>query len=572
MPYSLLEYADPEPYGYDGSGIGLDEIEFHDEENLIEKLGDFFWKEYSDDLSEPHARRQAYSKAESLLQNDFDKGKILSQFNYQKGKERAIKKAINHGYIWNITIEKPWHPKIFIDDSYITTYCHQHEYVVLFSGQKKHIFFKESGKQDLLEDRGYDHFRNAGSILGQGYLEPDGPNRMGEERKSYYTPEIEAAYSYGSGGDPPLYSNSVILEACIPREILHYQTKSGFLEERMGFDSLSKLHEVFEAPLNFSPSYGNSEFHVKQRLPLKNIMRVWDIERSKDIPNFQPLNKYARTIKHDFPDRVPDLSNTNLTAPERISREEYEKREKMAKEIESISETVIDYEIGDPYSHKNINGTYSSLDKGSLHWCLRGLKEQKEAIYRREARGYTGGKHTATTEHSDLMKAFEIVPKMVKWYDHDLEKIERLLQDIIGIEIDQKNRISVDTYMLNSKMVKDTGKPVENDSLGKSMQLLRRIDEELNIAKNDVLSNYPHNKGKVENELKTLEAEFEKVPELTFNGKSLAKLAENLDLGEKDRKKLGDINLERHMESYKMNKPQKIVMKKLFPQLQKNIA
>ncbi|MEF8880244.1 MAG: hypothetical protein V5A72_00235 [Candidatus Nanohaloarchaea archaeon] len=327
MSFELIRYTEPEAYGYDGSGISLTDIEFHeDDRQIVENLAMFFYNELKDELPGRMTRKHAFQKAKSLYMEDYDKGKVLSEYNYESGRVEAIKEAISYGYIVNITVKKPWHPKIFLDEDYISTYFLQHEYVVLYTGQKKHIFFTEERKQDLLEQRPYDHFNNAGSVLGQGFLAKDDPNRFTDERQTYYTTEPSNAKNYGRKGDPPLYDSSVVLEVCVPRSFLKYQLKK---DSRANIDNLPKMNEYFGGPVNHNPSYNDVEFHIRKRLPLEYIMKVWDIEKSPEKPVFMPLNKYASVIKRDFPDRVPNLGNTNLMAPQDI-------QESTEKEISAV--------------------------------------------------------------------------------------------------------------------------------------------------------------------------------------------------------------------------------------------
>ncbi|NMJ77063.1 hypothetical protein GLU64_01475 [Nanohaloarchaea archaeon] len=86
-----LENVSMERHGYSDSNpkIDLSDINFrYNESELIQVLGEFFYKEYREKLPDRHGRKRAFNKAESLIKGDFDKG---NTFQISRRTRKSIK-------------------------------------------------------------------------------------------------------------------------------------------------------------------------------------------------------------------------------------------------------------------------------------------------------------------------------------------------------------------------------------------------------------------------------------------------------------------------------------------------
>ena len=127
-------------------------VEAADEKHLKQGLGNFFYSEHDESLPETNSRKRAFKKAEKLIKGRLNYGNFLSHYNGKEGLLEAVKKAVSLGYVTKFRIKEPWHASVFFDEDRIYTFPFQHKFIVLYTGQARHIFFSKLGKWDLLRD------------------------------------------------------------------------------------------------------------------------------------------------------------------------------------------------------------------------------------------------------------------------------------------------------------------------------------------------------------------------------------------------------------------------------------
>lgn len=327
-----------ERHGYSDSDpeIRLSEIEIHHGRNeMIKLLGEFFYEVYGEELGQPHARKRAFDKASSLINEDFDSSEILTQFRYENGLEAAIKKAISYGYIWKIQIERPWHPKLFFNFDGIKTYPQQHEEVVLWTGQSKHLFFSDVGKIDLLQNKSYEEFNNPKSIFNQNGIKMG--SRHDEKDKgtgadaiylSHYISRKDApdrdkaARHYANKREESLFDFSVVMEFRIPSDMIHIWDGNYSRDTDEGvFQELKSFRQNVPRPLQLlkmKDGKGRIEYQYRHEILFMDLCTgVLDLETDVNLNSrghfpdksnsysFSPLEVYHEKIYSQFPFRVP---------------------------------------------------------------------------------------------------------------------------------------------------------------------------------------------------------------------------------------------------------------------------
>ena len=125
-------------------------VENSDESHIIQGLSEMFYQEFADQFPERHTRKNAFDDAETLVSGNKNTNYI--SFRGKKGLFEAVKEAVSLGYVWDFIIDVPWHASFFFNENEIYTFPFQHRFVVLYTGQARHIFFDEFGKHDLLRE------------------------------------------------------------------------------------------------------------------------------------------------------------------------------------------------------------------------------------------------------------------------------------------------------------------------------------------------------------------------------------------------------------------------------------
>lgn len=330
-------------------GEYIDQIDFIEvaetqvgEEKLVDSIAKLFLSEYSDQLPQKNKRKIAYLKSKSLVRKN-GKGykNILRKFNREKGYRRAIKECIEKGYIRNIKLSVPWHPKIFTDEDKLTTLPWQHKYSVLYSGRKVFEFATEPyvrSKQNLSGTPNVDQAEDIGnlnSIIKTGYIEANSRHTTSKEQSEdfmnrttsmggsprawaiFLTTNVEYAASYASGMEG--VDSEPVLELEVPSKFLmmpigrsknakylyaknekeyfsHFDSPEQFKQAQIqGF----KTHR--ENEILFTKTLENTDYPV---LPINYINGVWDRKRYKK-PYFIPLENYINYLKKNFPEALP---------------------------------------------------------------------------------------------------------------------------------------------------------------------------------------------------------------------------------------------------------------------------
>lgn len=133
----------------------------HLEKGLSEYLAANFSEYISGKKGSKGYNKRARHKARTLINGNYEKYDYLAQFNSREGYKNLVRSAVSEGFVWKFRIDEPWHASFAFDENRIFTYPFQHKFMILYTGQAKHVFFSEEGKWDLLrEDYDVNDLRN----------------------------------------------------------------------------------------------------------------------------------------------------------------------------------------------------------------------------------------------------------------------------------------------------------------------------------------------------------------------------------------------------------------------------
>lgn len=128
-------------------------LEEVDETHLEKGLSEYIAKNYN--LKSPDEEgngEKAGMQAKALVRGNYDKYSYIPKLNDRESYKKLVKAAISEGYVWKFRIDEPWHGSFAFSEERVFTYPFQHKYMVLYTGQAKHVFFSKAGKWDLLRD------------------------------------------------------------------------------------------------------------------------------------------------------------------------------------------------------------------------------------------------------------------------------------------------------------------------------------------------------------------------------------------------------------------------------------
>lgn len=416
-------------YGEIISSVRIEDIfEQIDSEHLIEGLTDFLL----DNSERTVDRERKKREAEALLNGE--KGeKILIE---------SLSSAIEQGYVWKFRLEKPWHPKAFMDGEKLTTFPFQHKFIVGYSGKPKHIFFSKKGKEYVREKSNLSQFFNPESILVQGRINASSNHADAKEGNKVNNETMDIAiwfsclkeakkYPLGQGladrvaangagvkdKGEIVYSDNVVLEVCVPSNfVVQHNTY-----ER--WENLVQTKEKFGSPMEYQASmkkyWDNTDgmdFKIALKeeqdsggsfLPLKYIRGVWDKEEFPRSPYFMALDNYVAFLYEEYPRRMPQQSRINFSVPE--SAHDVEKQQKALrklKEIKKRSITVIStYEDQFSRVKKIVESIRDYSEKISSQKSLSSFR----ALNRNLNRLTTGdGRSIVAPKKKGLEKEFEV--------------------------------------------------------------------------------------------------------------------------------------------------------------------
>lgn len=440
-------------------------------ENLVQKLAEMFLEEYPDELPNKNSRSAAFSKAKSLVrrkQNGYRK--LLPRFNDKKGYRKAIREAIEKGYITNIRLDVPWHPKIFFDENKLTTMPFQHKYCVLYSGRGRHNFYDREFKSRNLEkiapsvDKVDDLF-NPESVLSKGCIEAGCKIDPGDEKNGYekhwgiyFTSNLSKAAMYGNS----LNGEKVVLECEIPSSFLIMSQGENSI-----FRNLKDLLNRFGSPRKFleseKRSEGRTEYVVARKteisndqkviFPLSYVNGVWDTEFCRMDYHFIPLKEFASLLHRSYPDRVPEPEQMNLSGRALEGKNYSFKRSKWQKAEQKSFQEMAD--ISDFLVENLEEMEYFLSDFDRLCGYVHAASYKDEKI-----------------ESSWLVNVFEGLIEDIESYNGCLKSIDGKSEAILSENINPQKVSAKD-------LVQEEIKSIENSEEDKLRLRVQRIAEEV---------------------------------------------------------------------------------------------
>ncbi|MFB6158639.1 MAG: hypothetical protein ABEJ95_03160 [Candidatus Nanohalobium sp.] len=332
-----------------------------DESEIVEGVAELFLGSYSGQLTGRQKRSQAYRKAKSLVRRG-GKGNrdVLPGFRSRQGLRKAVKEAVEKGYIRDVRFKVPWHPLIVRDRNKLSTFPHHHEYAVLWTGRKRYEFETEeyireyNRHRDVADSVEPEELFNLRSVLRKGFISPGNQHHPedktgGAHQKMwgiYLTWDLKKANAYG-------LESGVVLEVEAPTRVL-----------RFGDNSISGLEEWYrhwDSPEKFTANIDSLESNevVYTRtwgkdgdtfpvLPLKYVNGVRDKELNSSATHFYPLKTWASRMAKNHPEKFPPPSEFRLQDPgkddlnytfRRVfrSNSEYRKARKFEEEVKAFT-------------------------------------------------------------------------------------------------------------------------------------------------------------------------------------------------------------------------------------------
>lgn len=216
-------------------------------------------------------------------------------------------------------------------------YPFQYDYVRLFHGTHRSVFYTADNKPETEVVDRYKDFSNSTSILKQGYYRSRNDYLHASQVKggsslSRWKNKLGRKVSNKTNGTfcawlAPSYGD-IIFDIVIPSSKIRINTQQGLLANRDidTIDTLTKMKNAFDSPESFvnEITHDPEKFEVilPEKIPLKNIVGVSNNNRSND-PIFRKFEEYVNTLD---PEKLPQKnSSKDLEA----SIKEFEKLKKI---------------------------------------------------------------------------------------------------------------------------------------------------------------------------------------------------------------------------------------------------
>lgn len=201
-----------------------------------------------------------------------------------------ISDAITKGYIEDLTLSEPWHPKTFFENESPDTFPHQHRTAVVYTGKDKYIFFSQEVCDYLADKKDHDSLFRHKSILSIGKLKTGNKHGEVSENNSGLSEGVfcNAALSahptnkYLGGVEKyhgeKMYQQGVVLEIQVPTQYLTVAHRKNGDHE---INSVKQSREYFSSPEKMKKAFGRDkprtgmdfEFIISRNVPLNWITR-----------------------------------------------------------------------------------------------------------------------------------------------------------------------------------------------------------------------------------------------------------------------------------------------------------
>lgn len=192
-------------------------------------------------------------------------------------------------------------------------YPFQYDYVRIFHGTHRSVFYNNEYKpdEDVL-DR-YDNFANSTSILKQGYYRSRNDklhaSQLSSKNLTKWKNKMGREISNKTNGTfcswLPSEYGEIIFDIVIPSSKVRINVGAGSTEKK-DLDSISSLNEIkkaFNSPDNFVKSIDSHperyEVILPEKIPIKNIYGVSNNDNRLKDRNFRKLNKYIETLSEE---------------------------------------------------------------------------------------------------------------------------------------------------------------------------------------------------------------------------------------------------------------------------------
>lgn len=253
----------------------------------------------------------------------------------EEDKKKLISQAIENGYLDEVHLRTPWHPKPFLEGK-IETFPYEHESAILYTNVTVNELFVGGGPK---------HIRSA---LADNYFKPENdwadlpePDEMDFDKWSgnelgIYMGFLNIGETFGSYISRKYNTEVLLLEVEIPTDKLNTlvrkkeDRKKGNIkyskEDMIDLQSLQGMEKEFneqgfENPIEAFHHYcqkvasaknlGKAEgiqFGVRHAIPFGWVRGAWDKQEHYE-PLFEPLDKVIERLENRHPIKMPGVTS-----------------------------------------------------------------------------------------------------------------------------------------------------------------------------------------------------------------------------------------------------------------------
>jgi hypothetical protein len=439
------------------------------EQGLVKGLESFFRSEYeykwfNRGQSDSKYRGIPHTKAKQVLGledntriNKLEKAppKNASKLSRKK-KQQMLRDAVEKGFLDEIHLRLPWHPKPFLEGK-IETFPFEHDSVILYSAINSHELFKGGGETEHPKSALNDQYFKPENTWGKKIDNPETVNlseKWSGNEIGIYMGFLNNAARFGKQvvAEYDSESDPLVLEIEVPTEKLNMlvaveeDRKDGnFSYKKSEMTHISNLEEAreefdekeFRNPVkafqhyckivsnadSLDPAEG-IQFGVRHSIPFNWVRGVWDQDTFRK-PIFEPLEKVISDLKSRYPNQMPD------SVSKREIKKDYRELEDIESGIGSIANDAYrlkgDFieDVIKPIEEEDPNRLVSNLNNGYYHSYRRNLREgiQNFGVDLDSSPSIDNIAELASEKES-ILKVLENLREKAKKYALDLQNIE----------------------------------------------------------------------------------------------------------------------------------------------------
>lgn len=409
----------------------------------------------------------------------------------EKTKMKLLKEAVQEGYLDEVHLRMPWHPKPFLEGE-IETFPYEHDTAILYRAVTVDEFFVNGGKTPHNRSALNDGYIKPGNQIGNGgYLAKDkwdeDPedfdvqdidfSKWSDQEIGIYMGPLNVAITFSKMFKKKYRADPLILELEVPTDKLHTLVRnqesrvkndsisysshkmtdiSNLQEFKQEFDessfknSIEAFRYYFRKLSKQKHNEGGIQFGVRHAIPLNWIRGIWNYNPNIN-PNEEPAFETFENVLNDLEEKYPlriygavgDERRKELI--EKEIKDEYgflesinnraSNLEKRLNELEEILESLSNFSNKanqEVQNRKEINKLVEAMSEEMGY--LRQLDKLRERTERYILEGQGRQKKLLQNELDDPIKIESLEDLLEK-----LDQIEALIHEIKQVtEIDME--------------------------------------------------------------------------------------------------------------------------------------